>query len=199
MSCCHKKPNNKTLTMTILPNIFLYLLLLFPVDCYHRGDVVDTILLTKKSSMASTMLQKDMPLFGYSTSSIVKNIEAPTFSLGFEDGLYMLPWVDTKRLEKLTVTFTFSGGNIHSVSSQKKISPTANNESFEIEYQWIEEAPLDIQSGMSVMYLFTLIISILFLVQACDATGSDEQINNYNDSITPTPRPVKYGSHGHRE
>ena len=176
--------------MTAFSTILLFclLLLLTPLDAYRRGDVIDTVLLTKDAS-GSTILQKDMPLFATASTSVVKKVPSLMFSLGFEDGLYMLPWIRNERLEKLLVIISYSGGSIHSVSSRVVTSrERPDDDSFEIEYQWIEEAPLDIKTGISVMFLVTLVISIIFLIQACDTTSSNEYYYDDSDDQPPSSR-----------
>jgi hypothetical protein len=102
------------------------------------------------------------------------------FSLGFEEGFHALPWIDGKNLGKLRVTFIYSksggDGAIHSVSSEpimQSKDQESSNRQIEIEYQWKEEERGDIQSGASAMFLATLVVSVIFLLQACGLTESD--------------------------
>ena len=148
---------------------------------------MDTLVWT--TNEVTDAMRAQMPQFGIS-----KKVTFPQllhrFSLGFEEGMWALPWVDVKsikgdKLEKLIVKFVYSGGSIHSVSSEaiyKNMVDNASNAPIEVDYQWLEEAPVDIQGGASVMLMVTLIASITFLVQACSLSDEDITQSDGNDN-----------------
>lgn len=117
-----------------------------------------------------------MPLFGISRTVKSEGISG-RFSLAFDEGLHALPQVEGKNLETLVVTFLYSksgNGVIHSVSAQTIYKSSAPPAEIQIEYKWVEEEPVDIQSGATVMFLATLVVSVVFLFQACGLTSDDE-------------------------
>ncbi len=154
---------------------------------YRVGDAIDTIVQTP--SGISDALRQQMPRFGVSTQAIFHELPLSHFSLAFEEGFRQLPWVDIvngngKALDKIIVTFVYSksgGGAIHSVSSQAKYLSTnePSNGSFRADYIWIEEEAVDLNAGASVMFLATLVTTVLVLLHTCGITGdasSDEDL-----------------------
>ena len=93
-------------------------------------------------------------------------------------------------LDKLLVNFVFSRGVIHSVSSEpvyirkNKLDSAKSAKGvgvLEIDYIWLEEEPVDIIMGASVMFLAALVTSIIFLVQGCgtaDPSGPESGNDN---------------------
>ena len=160
------------------------------VDAYRMGEAVDTIIWTSFGS--DTAARTQQPLFGISKSTTIPRPRTK-FSMGFEDGLHALRWTGGKELETLEVTFVYSksSGLIHSVSSNsiysKPITVTGGtkfNPNINIQYIWIEEEPIDMYAGGSVMFLATLIASIVFLVRACmenDGSSSSSEGSDGDD------------------
>jgi hypothetical protein len=168
-----------------------------PLNAYRVGDAVDTVVWTKAGT--TDAIRSQMPLFGISNKINVPRYNGP-FSLGFEEGLHALPWMEAKYVEKLVVTFIFSKsgvGAIHSVSSEPvyrgRVDKSGNQNEFQIEYKWVEEEPVDIQAGAGAMFLATLVLSIIFLLQAC---GLSDDGDKTSDTDYMDPNAQKWGRHG---
>ena len=94
--------------------------------------------------------------------------------------------MQSKVLDMLLVKFVYSGGVIHSVSSdpvyiKKDPKNPFRGGALEVEYIWLEEEPVDIIMGASVMFLAALVASIIFLVQGCgtaDPSGPEKGNDN---------------------
>lgn len=158
-------------------------------EAYRLGDIVDAAVSTR-SSLSIDMLMHNMPTFG-----LTKQIYLPRlperFSLSFEDGLHSLPYVDGQKIEGLVVTFVYSksgDGRIHSVSS--KAIPTtrafSKDQEFEVLFEWVEEASVDLEAGTTIMFLAAFLVSVLFFLQLCsmddpDEYDSDEKSYNSNN------------------
>jgi hypothetical protein len=163
------------------------------LDAYRIGDAVDTIIWTTNASNGA--IRSQMPLFGVQKTTTLQRPRF-RFSLGFEEGLHALQWTGGDRLEKLVVTFVYSknSGVIHSVSSRsiERKSGSASPQ-VEVEYNWIEEEPVDIQGGGSVMFLATLIASVIFLVRTC--VDNDEEERESDESSYSNPTVDRWGVH----
>jgi hypothetical protein len=156
-------------------------------NAYRVGDAVDTLVWTKDDTKDA--MRAEMPIFGMTSSVNFPHLKQ-RFSLGFEEGLWALPWTDTKTmrgqvLDKLLVKFVYSGGVIHSVSSEPvyaKKAPvsTMKGGSLQIDYIWLEEEPVDIIMGASVMFLAALVASVIFLVQGCGIADPGPESGNDN-------------------
>lgn len=172
-----------------------------PIPCclaYRVGDPIDTVVWTTLPGGTvdrAEAMRAQMPSFGISNSASFPQLR-DRFSLGFEEGLWGLPWTEVKNLmgetlDTLTVTFVYSksgGGAIHSVTSAPKFRSRGEEPSssqLRIEYQWMEEEPVDIQSGSTLMFLATLISAVIFLTQACglgdDMGDADDEDHDDND------------------
>jgi hypothetical protein len=126
-----------------------------------------------------------MPRFGVQSLATFHEYPASRFALAFEEGYRQLPWVESvngrgESLSKLIVTFVYSksgGGAIHSVSSQSKYftidEKTNSGNLFQAEYIWIEEEAVDIHAGASIMFLATLVASIVLLFNSCGDTNGN--------------------------
>mmetsp|Transcript_13838 Transcript_13838/g.21808 ORF Transcript_13838/g.21808 Transcript_13838/m.21808 type:complete len:190 (-) Transcript_13838:12-581(-) len=151
------------------------------LDAYRIGDAVDTIIWTTNTNHGA--MRSQMPLFGIEKTATLQRPRT-RFSLGFEEGLHALPWTGGDRLEKLIVTFVYSknSGAIHSVSSQsiERKSGSVGSQ-VEVEYNWVEEEPVDFHAGASVMFLATLIVSVIFLVRTCIDHDEGESELSYAD------------------
>jgi hypothetical protein len=186
---------------TVLYSVMLLALAsLSSLEAYRIGDAVD-MTIQSVTSDRNDATRAQMPLFGLSNTVIFPRF-IDRFSLGFEEGFHALPWIDGKNLGKLRVTFIYSksgDGAIHSVSSEP-IVQSKDEESpsgqIEVEYKWKEEEPVDIQSGASAMFLATLVVSVIFLLQACGLTESDATCSEDYPSQMPNPSSSKWGLHG---
>jgi hypothetical protein len=171
-----------------------------PLNAYRVGDAVDTIVWTKAG--AKDAMRSQMPLFGISNKINVPRFDGP-FSFGFEEGLHSLPWMEAyeaRYVEKMVVTFIFSTsgvGAIHSVSSEpvmrSRVDKSDHPKEFQIEYKWVEEEPVDIQAGVGAMFLATLVLSIIFLLQAC---GLSDDGDKTSDTDYMDPNSQNWGRHG---
>jgi hypothetical protein len=133
-------------------------------------------------------MRAQMPQFGISSNVQFAQIsvEGKAFSLGFEEGLWNLPWYDihTKSgqyLETLTIQFVYAGGMIHSVTAQPKYEKGSSRKPLQVEYEWIAQESVDVLAGASVMFLATIVMGVFFLIQACgisDDDGDDTTSNN---------------------
>lgn len=163
------------------------------------------------------------PKFGIdSTVHIARtsaNSNPNSFSLGFEEGYHQLSWVDGSTVKTLRVTLRYSKsgqGHIHSVSSQPILWDTSSSSSssskttasmdaqrnrqrertstIEIQYIWIEQETVDIQSGAILMFLVTFVVSVFFFLQACalpedkngETTTSTSSSSAYSASTSTT-------------
>ena len=102
-------------------------------------------------------------------------------SIAFDEGFHNIPWLDVynpkynneKMLQSLTITIVYSAsdGYIHAVHRETKYqSPITNKKSFIVEYIWVEEADVDVQSGLLVMFGIVFIVLILIIVSSCTTT-----------------------------
>lgn len=163
----------------------VFFLTLLIASAYFTGEHVDTML--HSTTGRSAALKAERPLFGLDSSVRIPRNNS-RFSLSFEEGFHQLSWFDSTNLGKLRVSFIYSKsgeGAIHSVSSEpimKSIHEQYSGRVLEIEYIWIEEAPIDLQSGAIVMLLGTLVLSLIFLFQACGLTNMDESVDDAIDS-----------------
>ena len=161
----------------------------FYADAYRVGDSIDAAVSTR-SSLTIDLLMANQPLFG-----LPRTVHLPRlperFSLSFEEGLHSLPYVDGQSLEQLIVTFVYSksgGGRIHSVTSKAIQQSKSNHRKFEnkkkeieVQFDWVEEAAVDLEAGSSVMFLAAFVVSILFLLQLCTMDHSDDDDDDDDD------------------
>lgn len=162
------------------------------------GDVVDTMIRTSEES--TDVLTSQMPQFGISSSAVFD--ESPpegSFSLAFNEGMRPLPWMamyDNKKrpLKEISVTFVYSrsgDGTIHAVSSETTYSDAKGEGGFRVKYKWVQEEKVDLQSGMTVMFLGVCIVSIIVLLQSCN--GLDASRAQDGNSATSSYEQVPYG------
>lgn len=161
---------------------------------YRIGDPVDTIIWTRQNATDATTGQ--MPQFGIPSSAKIQ-LFGEHFSLGFEEGAHVLPWVDGRRTETLFVTFVYSrnAGVIHSVSSMptyKEQGQAAPDKRTIIMFQWVQEEPVDTDAGLGVMFLAVLVVSILYLFEAC---GLSETTDENDPSFQVQPHHKHQSSH----
>ena len=146
-------------------------------NAYRVMDVVDASMYTR--SFPVELLMANMPLFGVERTVKVPRV-LDRFSLAFEEGLHSLPYIDGQSLETLQVTFIYSRsgeGRIHSVTSNAIRSPKGRpidqKIPINVEFIWQEEEAVNFNAGISVMFLATLVASIVFLIQLCATSGGD--------------------------
>jgi hypothetical protein len=165
-------------------------------ESYRTGEAVGLLIRNSRGTVQES-LRNQLPLFGLSSATVMEIDESNVdllrrLSLSFEaDGRRSLPWVDVlpgrnKQLETLTVTFVYSSpggsnGEIHDVSAQTKYKEKGDDDlEFVINYVWIEQADIDINGGVVIMSLATLLVSCLILFQTCTEDSEDE------DTVAPT-------------
>lgn len=160
------------------------------VSSYYVGEHVDTTVFSAAGKTEALKAQR--PLFGVD-SSVTFPRSNDQFSLGFEEGFHQLSWFDPTNLGKLRVTFIHSksgDGAIHSVSSEpimKNVHDEYSRHHIEIEYQWIEEQPVDLRAGCIVMFLVTLVLSVVLILQTC-GLAEDDYSPEYDDDENHSTR-----------
>jgi hypothetical protein len=161
-------------------------------SAYRIGDAVGILLRTSSHSHLEAY-RHQAPRFGVSTktkfdissltdeneqSADKRNRREPEnvrLSVSFDEGFHHIPWLDvrTKRhtLEKLIITFVYSGsdGSIHAVHREAKYTDGkgGNNKTFLVEYIWIEEANVDLQSGVLVLFMCVVLLVCIGVVGEC--------------------------------
>lgn len=140
------------------------------MSSYSIGEHIETSVFTITGG--SEALGKQRPLFGInSVVTFPRSRSNDRFSLSFAEGFHHLPWFDTSSLGRLRVTFVFSksgDGVIHSVSSEpimRVMHDDHSRHNIQIEYVWIEEQPVDFQSGLAVMFMATFLV--VLVIQVC--------------------------------
>ena len=138
-----------------------------------------------------------------SANSMKKTSTANGFNIYFEDGLRTVEYVPFKnyqglQLQKLVITFVYSksgSGMIHSVILSDKAYSKYNYQpdTFVVEYNWKEEAPVRLVAGYAVLFLIVFVASILFLMETCMVVDdNDEKYRNDNKPKIPK-RAQAYG------
>jgi len=123
-------------------------------------------------------------------------------SLSFDEGFHHIPWLDVyhpskrKVLENLIVTIVYSGsdGSIHAVHRETNYQQTPipkkggrayrdgsgvggeeSNmpKSFTVEYVWVNEADVDVPSGLLALFVAVLIVSLSGMVGACISSAEE--------------------------
>eukprot|EP00536_Pseudo-nitzschia_multiseries_P010409 jgi/Psemu1/25934/gm1.25934_g len=142
-------------------------------EAYRVGDYVDAAVSTR-SAVAIDLFLADRPQFGVSRTVHLPRLPE-RFSMSFEEGLHVLPYVEGQSIEQLIVTFVYSqsgGGRIHSVASKVVPLPHGRkgfdkDRDVEVVFDWVEQASVDLESGTAMMFLGAFVVSILFLLQLC--------------------------------
>lgn len=114
-------------------------------------------------------------------------------SMSFDEGFHHISWIDIynpsqqpthrRALETLIIKFVYSAndGSIHSVQQDTRYrdnnsgSGIDNNvmpKSFTVEYVWIEEADVDLESGIFVLFAVVFFVALFGMVDVC-CGGSD--------------------------
>jgi len=110
-------------------------------------------------------------------------------SLSFDEGFHHIPWLDVcnpsrhneRILQKLVVTIVYSGsdGSIHAVHRETKYQEggggNSMSKSFTVEYIWVNEADVDIQGGLLVLFVAVLIVSFCGIMGACSSSSADDE------------------------
>ena len=143
-----------------------------------------------------------MPRFGISTktrfditsfqnTNDAENTHRPNkeeqirFSLSFDEGFHHIPWLDVYNkhhtLEKLIITFVYSAsdGSIHAVHRTTQYIE-GQSTSFTIEYVWIEEADVDMQSGVVMLFLSVMVVLLMGVLGEC-CLGSESKRQREGD------------------
>jgi hypothetical protein len=153
---------------------------------HYIGESLQTTVLSAHGKVEATKAQ--WPLFGVdSTVKIPRSQEK--FSLGFEENYHQLSWFDTNNLGKLRVTFLYSrsgDGMIASVTSQpvmKTINEEYSTHHFDVEYRWVEEQPIGIASACIIMFLATLMVSLLLVFSLCGFSDDEQATPESSEEI----------------
>ena len=114
-------------------------------------------------------------------------------SMSFDEGFHHISWIDIynpsqqpthrRALETLIIKFVYSAndGSIHSVQQDTRYRDNnsgggGNNKmmpkSFTVEYVWIEEADVDLESGIFVLFAVVFFVALFGMVDVC-CGGSD--------------------------
>lgn len=191
--------------------IIAMLLLVFGNEiawAYRLGDPIDTEL-SIDGAPPKDVYRSHMPHFGIRSRPEFALKSGSSFTLSFEDGLWILPmiYIETPRGDKLSsleVTFVYSKsghGMIHSVSctpsyGEKKNKSSAREETtstedgtFRLKYVWIEEEDVNLAAGQSIMYLIVFVSTMIFSILSCTTN-----VDGY-DTVSGASSPNEYFDH----
>ena len=113
-------------------------------------------------------------------------------SMSFDEGFHHISWIDIynpsqqpshrRALETLIIKFVYSAndGSIHSVQQDTRYRDNNSGggdnkmmpKSFTVEYVWIEEADVDLESGIFVLFAVVFFVALFGMVDVC-CGGSD--------------------------
>ncbi|KAL7479102.1 hypothetical protein ACHAW6_004901 [Cyclotella cf. meneghiniana] len=111
-------------------------------------------------------------------------------SISFDEGFHRIPWLDIynkhnrKVLEKLIISFVYSGsdGSIHAVHREARYADADSSsqidhqndspKTFIVEYRWIEEADVDMQGGVLMLFLCVVCVVFCGMIGECSASES---------------------------
>ena len=119
-------------------------------------------------------------------------------SIAFDEGYHHIPWLDvynptTKHDEKImldnlliTIVYSGSDGSIHAIHREAKYLDTPiamggsrrtipKQQSFTVEYIWINEADVDVQGGLMILFVAVLIVSLSGMLGSCMSSSSDDE------------------------
>jgi len=122
-----------------------------------------------------------------------KQDELIRMSMQFDEGFHHISTIDVynplqrpgrKALDTLVIKFVYSAsdGSIHSVQQETRYIHSQSNgggrntmpKSFNVEYVWIEEADVDLDSGVFTLFAAVLLIAMLGMLDiCCGNNGSD--------------------------
>ena len=122
-----------------------------------------------------------------------------SLSLQLDEGLHHTSAIDVfnrstgKALHSLVINFVYSSsdGSIHSVQQDAQYQQILKNgarkneipRSFTVEYIWIEEADVDIDSGVFVLFTIICYFALFGMVSVC--RGINGNVNNEKGYVTP--------------
>lgn len=120
-------------------------------------------------------------------------------SMSFDEGFHHISLIDVynpsqrpprKALDTLVIKFVYSAsdGSIHSVQQEtqyRDLQPNGGGrysmpKSFTVEYVWIEEADVDLEGGVFVLFAVVLFVALLGMVDICCGSGSGENRSGSN-------------------
>ena len=116
-------------------------------------------------------------------------------SMSFDEGFHHISWLDVynpshnhnnrpSSLETLIIKFVYSAsdGSIHSVQQEARYYQRGGDgkndnynkmpKSFTVEYIWIEEADVDFESGVFVLFAVVLFVALFGMVDVCCGSSS---------------------------
>lgn len=126
-----------------------------------------------------------------------KQEELLRMSMQFDEGFHHISTIDVynpsqrpsrKALDTLIIKFVYSAsdGSIHSVQQEMRYRDQSNGgglnkmpKSFNVEYVWIEEADVDLDSGVFTLFAAVLLVAVLGMFDICCGSGSEENGGTY--------------------
>ncbi|KAK1744309.1 hypothetical protein QTG54_004842 [Skeletonema marinoi] len=120
-------------------------------------------------------------------------------SMQFDEGFHHISTIDVynpsqrpprKALDTLIIKFVYSAsdGSIHSVQQQTRYRDFQPNgggrntmpKSFTVEYVWIEEADVDLESGVLFLFAIVLLVALLGMMDVCCGSEIEENGGTYS-------------------
>lgn len=120
-------------------------------------------------------------------------------SMSFDEGFHHISWIDIynpsqqpshrRALETLIIKFVYSAndGSIHSVQQDTRYRDNNSGggsidnkmmpKSFTVEYVWIEEADVDLESGILLLFAVVFFVALFGMVDVC--CGGSDSDNRY--------------------
>jgi len=127
-----------------------------------------------------------------------KQAELLRMSMQFDEGFHHISTIDVynpsqrpsrKALDTLIIKFVYSAsdGSIHSVQQEMRYRDSQSNggglntmpKSFNVEYVWIEEADVDLESGVFTLFAAVLLVAVLGMFDICCGSGSEDNGGTY--------------------
>mmetsp|Transcript_6740 Transcript_6740/g.10552 ORF Transcript_6740/g.10552 Transcript_6740/m.10552 type:complete len:245 (-) Transcript_6740:357-1091(-) len=130
-----------------------------------------------------------------------KRGELLRMSMQFDEGFHHISTIDVfnpsqlpsrKALDTLIIKFVYSAsdgsdGSIHSVQQEMRYRDSQSNggglntmpKSFNVEYVWIEEADVDLDSGVFTLFAAVLLVAVLGMFDICCGSGSEDNGGTY--------------------
>ena len=125
-------------------------------------------------------------------------------SMSFDEGFHHISWIDIynpsqqpshrRALETLIIKFVYSAndGSIHSVQQDTRYHDNNSGgggsidnkmmpKSFTVEYVWIEEADIDLESGIFVLCAVVFFVALFGMVEVC--CGGSDGDNRYGSVV----------------
>ena len=114
-------------------------------------------------------------------------------SMQFDEGFHHISTIDVynplqrpvrKALDTLVIKFVYSAsdGSIHSVQQETRYNDSQSSgggrntmpKSFTVEYVWIEEADVDLDSGVFALFAVVLLVVFLGMLDICSGSNGSE-------------------------